>query len=181
MVNLITEPALGYFSGRADGQLDRDTRNAILAYRRDRGLPLTEAIDPQLIDTLRRDTAARLSPVSAPVGDRFGSGRSLPPGARALLDRRWRDYEGMLVDLDRDGDLDVIARAAPFTEGCRNGNCQHVVLENRQGVHTEIGAFAASEIQVLGRSTDGFSDIGYRMTGAPQGNVLRLGGGRYRI
>lgn len=172
---------LGYFNGRADGQLDRDTQTAILSYRRDRGLPVTDTIDRQLMDTLRRDIAAAPPPVSDPVGSRFESGRSLPAGARAMLDRRWRNYEGMLVDLDRDGDLDVIARGGQFSEGCQNGNCQHVVLENRRGVYEEIGAFAASETRVLSRSTNGFSDIGYRMTGTTQGTVLRFDGRRYRL
>lgn len=170
---------LGYFNGRANGQLDRDTRSAILSYRRDRGLPVNETIDRQLMDTLRRDLAA--SPAPLPVSNPFESGGSLPSRARAMLDRRWRDYGGMLVDLDGDGDLDVIARAGQFTEGCRNGDCQHVVLENRRGVYEEIGAFAARESRVLGRRTNGLNEIGYQMAGARQGYVLRFDGRRYRI
>jgi peptidoglycan hydrolase-like protein with peptidoglycan-binding domain len=172
---------LGYYSGRADGQIDRDTRAAIISYRRDRGLPVTDAIDQQLIGALRRDLAAAPSPVADQASDRFESGYTLPAGARAVLDRRWRSYEGMLVDLDQDGALDVIARAGQFSDDCRGGDCGYVVLENRRGVYTEISAFAASETRVLGRSTNGFSDIGYRMAGTSQGSVLRFDGSRYRI
>lgn len=172
---------LGYFSGRADGQLDRETQSAIISYRRDRGLPVTDAIDQQLIDTLRRDLARAPSPVADPASDRFDSGYTLPAGARAVLDRRWRSYEGMTVDLDRDGDLDVIARAGQFSGDCRGGDCGYVVLENRRGVYTEISAFAASETRVLSRSTNGFSDIGYRVAGTSPGGVLRFDGSRYRI
>jgi peptidoglycan hydrolase-like protein with peptidoglycan-binding domain len=172
---------LGYYSGRADGQLDRDTRAAIVSYRRDRGLPITDAIDRQLIGALRRDLAAAPSPVDDQASDRFESGYTLPAGARAVLDRRWRSYEGMLVDLDQDGALDVIARAGQFSDDCRGGDCGYIVLENRRGVYTEISAFAASETRVLGRSTNGFSDIGYRMAGTSQGGVLRFDGSRYRI
>jgi hypothetical protein len=87
----------------------------------------------------------------------------------------------MLVDLDRDGSLDVIARAGQFSDDCRGGDCGYVVLENRRGVYTEISAFVASDTRVLSRSTNGFSDIGYRMTGTSQGSVLRFDGSRYRI
>jgi peptidoglycan hydrolase-like protein with peptidoglycan-binding domain len=172
---------LGYFGGRADGQLDRDTRAAIVSYRRDRGLPVTDAIDRQLIDTLRRDLAAAPSPVSYPSWDSFGSGYGLPAGARAVLDRRWRNYQVMSVDLDRDGDLDVIARAEARSNDCPSGDCGYVVLENRRGIYTEISTFAASDTQVLGRSSNGFSDIGYRMAGTSRDGVLRFDGQRYRI
>lgn len=172
---------LGYYNGRIDGQLDRDTRAAIVSYRRDRGLPVTDAIDLQLISNLRRELAAAPLPVADPAGDRLESGYTLPAGARAVLDRRWRNYEGMLVDLDRDGDLDVIARAGQFSGDCRSGDCGYVVLENRRGVYSEISAFAASDTRVLQRSTNGFSDIGYRVSGTSPGNVLRFDGSRYRI
>lgn len=172
---------LGYFGGRADGQLDRDTRSAIVSYRRDRGLPVTDAIDRQLVDSLRRDLAQAPTPVSNPSWGSFGSGYGLPAGARAVLDRRWRNYEVMTVDLDRDGDLDVIARAVARSSDCPSGDCGYVVLENRRGVFTEISAFSASDTEVLGRSTNGFSDIGYRMAGTSRDGVLRFDGQRYRI
>lgn len=172
---------LGYFGGRADGRLDRETQSAIISYRRDRGLPVTDAIDRQLVDSLRRDLARAPTGVSYPSWDSFGSGYGLPAGARALLDRRWQSYEAMSVDLDGDGDLDVIARADARSNDCRSGDCSYVVLENRRGGYTEISAFTASDTEVLRRSTNGFSDIGYRMAGTSQNGVLRFDGQRYRI
>ncbi len=172
---------LGYFDGRADGRLDRATQSAIVSYRRDRGLPVTDAIDRQLVDSLRRDLARAPSSVSYSSWDSFGSGYGLPAGARAVLDRRWQDYDVMSVDLDQDGDLDVIARADARSNDCRSGDCRYVVLENRRGGYTEISAFTASDTEVLGRSTNGFSDIGYRMDGISQDAVLRFDGQRYRI
>lgn len=172
---------LGYFGGRADGQMDRETQSAIISYRRDRGLPVTDAIDRQLVDSLRRDLAQAPYPVSNPSWDSFGSGYGLPSGARALLDRRWQNYEVMPIDLDRDGDLDVIARAVAGSNDCWSGDCRYVVLENQRGGYTEISAFAASDTEVLGRSTNGFSDIGYRTAGSSQDGVLRFDGQRYRI
>lgn len=172
---------LGYLAGRADGRLDRETQSAILRYRRDRGLPVTDTIDRPLADSLRRDLAAAPSPVADRNPDRLDPGYTLPAGARAVLDRRWRSYEGMLVDLDRDGDLDVIARAGQGSDGCRGDGCGYVVLENRRGVHTEIGAFAASETRLLDATTAGFSDIGYRLGDTSQGGALRFDGNRYRL
>ena len=130
---------------------------------------------------MARNEGAAPSPVADQASDQFKSGYTLPAGARAVLDRRWRSYEGMLVDLDRDGSLDVIARAGQFSDDCRGGDCGYVVLENRRGVFTEISAFAASDTEVLGRSTNGFSDIGYRMAGTSRDGVLRFDGQRYRI
>lgn len=172
---------LGYFSGRADGRMNRETQSSIISYRRDRGLPVSDRIDRQLVASLRRDLARAPSPVSYTSWDSFGSGYSLPTGARAVLDRRWQNYEVMPIDLDRDGDLDVIARAVSGSNDCWSGDCRYVVLENRRGGYTEISAFAASDTEVLGRSTNGFSDIGYRTAGSSQDSVLRFDGQRYRI
>lgn len=86
----------------------------------------------------------------------------------------------MTVDLDRDGDLDVVARAETRSNDCPSGDCGYVALENRRGVHAEISAFVASDTQVLGRTTNGFSDIGYRMAGTSRDGVLRFDGLRYR-
>jgi hypothetical protein len=144
---------LGYYDGRINGQPDRNTRQAIVTYRRERGLPVTDAIDRQLIESLQRDLAARPSPTPYPVSSRFEPGYDLPGGVRAMLDRRWQSYEGMLVDLDRDGDLDVIARAGQRSDDCRGGDCGYVVLENRRGDYTEIGAFAAGYVEVQRRGS----------------------------
>lgn len=175
---------LGYYDGRIDGQLDRDTRQAIVSYRRERGLQVTDQIDRQLVESLDRDLSAGSTrapyPAPNPAADRFEPGYGLPGGARALLDRRWRSYEGMQVDLDRDGDLDVIARAGQRTDDCRNYDCEYVVLENRRGDYTEISAFVAGDTEVLGRSSNGFSDIAYRLAGSQQQGVLRFDGRRYR-
>lgn len=175
---------LGYYDGRIDGQLDRDTRQAIVSYRRERGLQVTDQIDRQLVDSLDRDLSAgsTLAPYPSlyPAPDRFESADGLPGGARAVLDRRWRSYEAMQVDLDRDGDLDVIARAGRGTDDCRNYDCEYVVLENRRGDYTEISAFVAGDTEVLGRSSNGFSDIAYRLAGSQQQGVLRFDGRQYR-
>jgi peptidoglycan hydrolase-like protein with peptidoglycan-binding domain len=175
---------LGYYDGRIDGQLDRNTRQAIVSYRRERGLQINDQIDRQLVDSLERDLSASTVqapyPTPYPASGRFEPGNRLPGGARALLDRRWRSYEGMQVDLDRDGDLDVIARAGQRTDDCRNYDCEYVVLENRRGDYTEISAFVASDAAVLDRGTNGFSDIAYRLAGSQQQGVLRFDGRRYR-
>lgn len=144
---------LGYYGGRIDGQMDLDTRQAIVSYRRERGLPVTDQIDRQLVESLNRDLSAGSTLVPYPASGRFESGYSLPGGARAVLDRRWRSYEGMQVDLDRDGDLDVIARAGQRSDDCRGGDCGYVVLENRRGDYTEIGAFAAGYVEVQRRGS----------------------------
>jgi peptidoglycan hydrolase-like protein with peptidoglycan-binding domain len=171
---------LGYYRGRIDGEIDRDTRTAIVNYRRDRRLPINDEIDRQLIESLQLDVASGPVPNPYPASGRFVSGDRLPSNVRAVLDRRWRSYEGMLVDLDRDGDLDVIARAGQRSGDCRFGDCGHVVLRGRRGDFIEIGSFVASETEVMQRSTNGFSDIAYRSAGAQQRGVLRFDGRRYR-
>lgn len=171
---------LGYYRGRIDGELDRDTRTAIVNYRRDRRLPISDDIDRQLIESLRLDVASGPAPSPYPTSGGFVSGDRLPGNVRAVLDRRWRSYEGMLTDLDRDGDLDVIARAGQRSDDCRGGDCGHVVLRGRRGDFSEIGSFVASETEVMQRSTNGFSDIAYRSTVTLQRGVLRFDGRRYR-
>jgi peptidoglycan hydrolase-like protein with peptidoglycan-binding domain len=171
---------LGYYQGRIDGLLDRNTRTAIITYRRDRRMPINDEIDRQLIESLQLDVAAGPAPIPYPAPGRFVSGDRLPGDVRAVLDRRWRSYEGMLVDLDRDGDLDVIARAGQRSDDCRFGDCGYIVLQGRRGDFVEIGSFVASETEVMQRSTNGFSDIAYLSAGAPRGGVLRFDGRRYR-
>jgi peptidoglycan hydrolase-like protein with peptidoglycan-binding domain len=170
---------LGYYRGRIDGELDRDTRTAIVNYRRDRRLPINDEIDRQLMESLQLDVASGPAPSPYPTSGGFVSGDRLPSNVRAVLDRRWRSYEGMLVDLDRDGDLDVIARAGQRSGDCRYGDCGYVVLQGRRGDFIEIGTFVASEIEVMQRGTNGFSDIAYLSAGAQQRGVLRFDGRRY--
>jgi len=44
----------GYYSGRIDGVMGPETREAIRAFQQNRGLPVTGRIDSGLIDALRR-------------------------------------------------------------------------------------------------------------------------------
>ncbi len=43
---------LGYDAGRADGRIGEKTRNAIMQFQRDRGLPITGAVTERLVDAL---------------------------------------------------------------------------------------------------------------------------------
>jgi peptidoglycan hydrolase-like protein with peptidoglycan-binding domain len=173
---------LGYYRGRIDGQLDGDTRAAIVSYRRERQLPISDVIDRQLMSSLERDLASgpAQNPYSSPAPDRFMPGDRLPGDVRAVLDRQWQSYDGMLVDLAGSGNADVIARSGQRSGACRNGECEYIVLENRRGGYVRIGSFVASDAEVLRRSTNGYSDIAYRSAYSSQPVLLRFDGRGYR-
>ncbi len=74
----------------------------------------------------------------------------------------------------------MIARAGQPTDDGGNNDCEYIVLDNRRGNYTEFSAFVASDIEVLERGTNGFSDIAYRLAGSQHQGAPRFDGRRYR-
>lgn len=103
----------GYEAGPVDGVLGRSTRDAIRAYQRDKGLPVTGQPDHNLLDHMTSSDAAETRPDpggSATRGSRGGSAQEtieLPPDV----------IEGFYITLDdvrarSDEVYDVLAGAA---------------------------------------------------------------------
>ena len=166
---------LGFNPGPIDGRAGSRTGRAVRAYRASRGLPRSGGIDEPLSLSLRAEASAALG-VPAPE-PRLVERRWLPGYIRAPLDVEWPDYLAMLVDLDRDGDLDLIAQPHRDTGLCDRDLCPWVILERIPGDWRKAGAFEARGVKIRRGRHHGWRDLSALLaTGAV---ILRYDGAFY--
>lgn len=166
---------LGFNPGPIDGQLGSRTSRAVRAYRESRGLPRSGGIDAALTLSLRAEAA--MAPGSPAPEPRLVERRYLPAEIREALDQDWPDYRSMLVDLDRDGDLDLVAHAHRDTMLCTADLCPWAIYERQPGGWRKAGAFEARGVKLRRGRHDGWRDLSALLaTGAV---ILRYDGAFY--
>ncbi len=167
---------LGFEPGPIDGKAGSRTSRAVRAYRVSRGLPPKGGIDTALSTSLRVE--ANAAPGIPAPHPRLVERRWLPGDMRDALEREWPDYLAMLVDLDRDSDLDLIAHAHQDTGLCTGDLCPWVIMERTPGGWRKTAAFEARGIRLRRSRHNGWRDLSVL---APEGAViLRYDGGFYR-
>lgn len=168
--------SLGFRPGPIDGVAGSRTTRAVRAYRDSRGLPRSPGIDEALSLSLRVESNAAPG-VPAP-DPRLVERRWLPAEIREPLDAEWPDSVAMLVDLDRDGDLDLVAQAHGSTGLCRGDLCPWAIIERTVGGWRKAGVFEARGVKIRRGRHNGWRDLSALL--ASGAVILRYDGAFYR-
>ena len=167
---------LGFQPGPIDGKMGKRTERALAAYRASRGLPENGGIDSAVTMSLRVESAA--SPGTPATEPQMISKRWLPEQIREAIDPDWDDYAAMLIDLDKDGDLDLVSLADNTTGLCEDTLCPMVVIEQLEIGWRRAGESNATNIRLRRSVHNGWRDLAaVRALGAP---ILRYDGQFYR-
>lgn len=167
---------LGFQPGPIDGKAGRRTARAVTAYRESRGLPGKGGIDEALSLSIRVES--RVNPGTPAPEPQLVDRMWLPARNRAPLDEEWLSYQALLVDLDRDGDLDMVAVADRAIGVCDRDLCPWVILENIPAGWRKAAVFEARGVKIRRGRHNGWRDLSAL---AEDGAViLRYDGAFYR-
>lgn len=167
---------LGFRPGPIDGQEGSRTARAVRAYRESRGLPRNGGIDGALSTSLRAE--AESAPGVPAPDPRLVERRWLPGRIREALDPEWPDYLAMMIDLDRDGDLDLVAEAHADTGLCDGDLCPWAIFEDSPSGWRKAGAFEARGVKLRRGRHNGWRDLSALLDNGAA--IMRYDGAFYR-
>ncbi|MEO1491144.1 MAG: peptidoglycan-binding domain-containing protein [Pseudomonadota bacterium] len=164
---------LGLYRGSVDGIMGPQTEAAIKAFQRQNRLAETGVRSPRMEQALRvalSDGSEGSTVAAAPTPQTSASGAPLSQ-ARTLVRRSMWPASLEQIDLNGDGQMDVIAKAEWDSGLCGAQACSHMILINRGGGYeVVIDGLYAIQLTAQQSRTRGYRDLsGYAHGSVPFG------------